>query len=130
MLLGFAVMAACMLALDRVTNATQAVPLLALAAAGWTLPSVNAYPLFVEPIPGHRRGVLAAMFVLCMALGGAIGDPLNGNLFDLFDGYRPLFLMMSAYTALAFLTVLLVPRGTGEADTGPDATPASAATPV
>jgi maltose/moltooligosaccharide transporter len=130
MLLGFAVMAACMLALDRVTNATQAVPLLALAAAGWTLPSVNAYPLFVEPIPGHRRGVLAAMFVLCMALGGAIGDPLNGNLFDLFDGYRPLFLMMSAYTALAFVTVLLVPRGTGEADTGPDATPASAATPV
>jgi predicted MFS family arabinose efflux permease len=130
MLLGFAVMAACMLALDRVTNATQAVPLLALAAAGWTLPSVNAYPLFVEPIPRHRRGVLAAMFVLCMALGGAIGDPLNGNLFDLFDGYRPLFLMMSAYTALAFVTVLLVPRGTGEADTGPDATPASAATPV
>ena len=50
---------------------------------GWTLPTVNAYPLFVEPIPRARRGVLAALFLLCMALGGAIGDPLNGGLFDL-----------------------------------------------
>ena len=120
MLLGFAVMGACLLALDRVTTASQAVPLLALASAGWTLPSVNAYPLFVEPIPRHRRGVLAAMFVLCLALGGAIGDPLNGSLFDVFEGYRALFVMMSAYAALGFLAVLLVPRGAGEADTGPD----------
>ena len=51
----------------------------------------------------------------------AVGDPLNGAMFDLFDGYRPLFLMMAAYTALAFVAVLFVPRGAGEADTGPDA---------
>jgi len=38
---------------------------------------VNAYPLFVEPIPEQRRGVLAALFVLSMALGGLVGDPLN-----------------------------------------------------
>jgi hypothetical protein len=50
-----------------------------------------------------------------MALGGAIGDPLNGSLFDLFGGYRPLFLMMATYTALAFVAVPLVPRGAGEA---------------
>ena len=49
-----------------------------------------------------------------MALGGAIGDPLNGGLFDLFGGYRPLFLMMTGYVALAFVTVFMVPRGTGE----------------
>ena len=73
---------------------------------GWTLPTVNAYPLFVEPIPRHRRGVVAALFLLCMALGGAIGDPLNGSLFDLFGSYRPLFLMMAVYTALAFVAVL------------------------
>ena len=54
-----------------------------------------------------------------MALGGAIGDPLNGSLFDLFGGYRPLFLIMAGYTALAFVAVLFVPRGAGEADTGP-----------
>jgi MFS family permease len=81
---------------------------------------VNAYPLFVEPIPRPRRGVLAALFLLCMALGGAIGDPLNGGLFDLFGGYRPLFLMMAGYTALAFVAVLFVPPGAGEADTGSD----------
>jgi MFS family permease len=75
----------------------------------------NAFPLFVEPIPRQHRGVLAALFLLAMALGGAIGDPLNGSLFDLFEGYRPLFLMMSTYTALAFVAVLLVPRGAGEA---------------
>ena len=51
MLLGFALMTACLVALDRVTAVSQAMPLLALASASWTLPTVNAYPLFVEPIP-------------------------------------------------------------------------------
>jgi MFS family permease len=119
MLLGFALMAACLLSLDRITHVSQATPLLALASASWTLPMVNAYPLFVEPIPRQRRGVLAAMFLLSMALGGAIGDPLNGRVFDLVDGYRPMFLMMAGYTALAFVAVIFVPRGSGEADTGP-----------
>jgi len=118
MLLGFAMMAVCLVALDRVTSASQATPLLALASASWTLPTVNAYPLFVEPIPRDRRGVLAALFLLCMALGGAVGDPLNGAIFNLTDGYRPLFLMMASYTVLAFVAVLFVPRGAGEADTG------------
>ncbi len=117
MLLGFSLMALSLVALDRVSDPTTAAPLLALASASWTLPMVNAYPLFVEPIPRSSRGVLAALFVLCMALGGAIGDPLNGSLFDLFDGYRPLFLMMALYTTLAFVTVLFVPRGAGEAGT-------------
>ena len=117
-LVGFAMMAACMLALDRVTQIDYAIPLLALASASWALPTVNAYPLFVEPVPRQRRGVLAALYLLCMALGGAIGDPLNGRLFDLFNGYRALFLLMACYTALAFVAVLFIPRGAGEADTG------------
>jgi MFS family permease len=116
MLLGFALMAGVLVALDRVSSMTLATPLLALASACWTLPMANAFPLFVEPIPRQHRGVLAALFLLSMALGGAIGDPLNGSLFDLFGGYRPLFLMMSTYTALAFVAVLLIPRGAGEAD--------------
>jgi MFS family permease len=114
MLLGFAMMAGCLVALDRVTSVSQAAPLLALASAAWTFPTVNAYPLFVEPIPRERRGVLSALFLLCIALGGGIGDPMNGALFDLFGSYRPLFLMMATYTALAFAAVLAVPRGTGE----------------
>jgi MFS family permease len=120
MLLGFGLMAACLLALDRITDAVWATPLLALASASWTLPTVNAYPLFVEPVPPQRRGVLAGLFLLSWALGGVIGDPLNGGLFDLFGGYRSLFLIMATYTALAFVAVLCVPRGAGEADTGPD----------
>lgn len=120
MLLGFALMAVCLLALDRITHLWQAAALLALASAAWTLPTVNAYPLFVEPIPRERRGVLAALFLLCMALGGAVGDPLNGGIFDLAGGYGPLFLLMALYTGLAFAAVLAVPRGAGEADTGPD----------
>ncbi|MDA1080191.1 MAG: MFS transporter [Gemmatimonadetes bacterium] len=118
MLLGFALMAAFLVALDRVTGMAQAAPLLALASAAWTFPTVNAYPLFVEPIPREKRGVLAALFLLCNALGGAVGDPMNGAVFDLFGSYRPLFLMMAAYTALAFVAVLFIPRGSGEADTG------------
>jgi len=116
MLLGFALMAACLFALDNVGTIAQATPLLALASASWTLPTVNAYPLFVEPVPRERRGILAALFLLCMALGGAIGDPLNGAIFDLLDSYRTLFLLMGGYTALAFATVLFIPRGTGETD--------------
>jgi MFS family permease len=121
MLVGFAMMAASLLALDKVTEMAHAVPLLALASASWTFPMVNAYPLFVEPVPRHRRGVLASLFVLCMALGGAVGDPLNGRLFDTLDGYRALFVLMACYAALAFMAVLFVPRGAGEAETGPDA---------
>jgi len=117
------VMAGCLLALDRVTEMAHVVPLLALASASWTFPTVNAYPLFVEPVPRHRRGVLASLFLLCMALGGAIGDPLNGRVFDLLDGYHALFLLMAGYASLAFVAVLFVPRGAGEADTGPDAVP-------
>jgi maltose/moltooligosaccharide transporter len=120
MLLGFASMAVCLLALDRVTDASGAVPILALASASWALPMVNAYPLFVEPIPRQQRGVLTAMFLLSIALGGAIGDPFNGGMFDLLDGYRPMFLMMAGYAALAFVAVMVVPRGAGEAGTGPD----------
>jgi MFS family permease len=121
MLLGFALMAACLIALDRVTSVGHAAPLLALASASWTLPMVNAYPLFVEPIPPHRRGVLAALYLLAMVLGGAIGDPMNGGIFDLAGSYRPLFLLMGVYTSLAFVVVLFLPRGVGEAGTGPDA---------
>ena len=123
MLAGFAVMAVSLLALDRVTGIAQAVPLLALASAAWTFPTVNAFPLFVEPVPRERRGVLASLYLLCMALGGAVGDPVNGRLFDLLGSYRALFLLMACYTALAFVAVLRVPRGAGEADTGADAAP-------
>ena len=121
MLLGFGVMAAALLALDRVSSIGAAVPLLALASACWTFPMVNAYPLFVEPVPRDRRGMLASLYLLCIALGGAIGDPMNGRIFDLLHGYRALFLLMTCYTALASVAVLRVPRGAGEADTGPDA---------
>ena len=70
-------------------------------------------------MPPDRRGVLAAIFVLCLALGGGIGDPLNGALFDLQGSYRPLFRYLAGYSAAAFVAVLLVPRGAGEAETRP-----------
>lgn len=119
-LVGFATMAACMLALDRVTQMNQVIALLALASASWALPTVNAYPLYVESVPRQLRGVLASLYLLCAALGGAIGDPLNGRIFDLFNGYRGMFLLMACYTALGFVAVLFIPRGVGEADTGQD----------
>jgi maltose/moltooligosaccharide transporter len=115
MLIGFLLMSVCLVALDRVSSVSLATPLLALTSAAWTFPTVNSYPMFVEPIPRERRGVLAALFLLCMALGGGIGDPMNGMLFDLFGSYRPLFLLMAVYTALAFVAVMMIPRGTGEA---------------
>jgi MFS family permease len=123
MLAGFALMAASFIALDRVAALGPATALLALASAAWTLPAVNAYPLFIEPVPPERRGVLAALFVLCLALGGGIGDPLNGALFDLQGSYRSLFVALAGYTAAGFVAVLLVPRGAGEAEKGPGQKP-------
>ena len=114
MLVGFALMSACLFALDRVTSLAQATLLLGLASACWTLPMVNAYPLFIEPLPPPARGWLSGLFLLSMALGGAIGDPLNGALFQWF-GYRTMFLLMAGYTMFAFAAVLMVPRGSGEA---------------
>jgi maltose/moltooligosaccharide transporter len=105
MLLGLAVMTVALVALHFVTSFTVVALLLALISAAWTFPTVNAYPLFVEPVPPARRGVLAALFLLSMALGGAIGDPLNGSLFDLVGSYRPMFLMMATYAALGFVVV-------------------------
>lgn len=49
MLIGFALMFACMVALDRVTDIAHVGPLLALASASWTLPTVNAYPCSSSP---------------------------------------------------------------------------------
>ena len=105
MLLGLAVMVVALITLHFVSSFTAMAALLALVSAAWTFPMVNAYPLFVEPVPPGRRGVLAALFLLSMALAGAVGDPLNGSLFDLFSSYRPMFLMMSLYAAMAFLVV-------------------------
>ena len=113
MLLGLAVMSAALVALHFVSGFTALAALLALVSAAWTFPMVNAYPLFVEPVPPERRGVLAALFLLSMALGGAIGDPLNGSLFDLFGSYRAMFLMMTAYSAMAFLVVRSIDRRSG-----------------
>lgn len=120
MLGGLAVMATALLALDRASSLQQAVPLLMLASAAWTLPMVNAFPMFVEPIPRAQRGILSSLFLLSMAVAGAVGDPLNGRIFDLVDGYRPLFLMMATYTALAWVAILFVPRGSGEAESARD----------
>ena len=119
-LAGFALLAGCLLALDRATGLTHAVLLLALASAAWTLPMVNTYPLFVELVPRQLRGALASLYLLSMALGGAIGDPLNGALFDAAGSYRPLFLVMAFFAVLGFLAVARVPRGSGEAGTAAD----------
>ena len=115
MLAGFVLMVITLVALDRVEHWSLAIPLLGLASASWTLPMVNAYPLFVEPVPRERRGLLASLYLLAMALGGALGDPFNGRVFDTTGSYRPLFLIMAAYTALAVVAVLAIPRGAGEA---------------
>jgi MFS family permease len=118
MLLGFTLMSMSLLVVARVSTIGQALPMIAFASACWTLPMVNAYPLFVEPVPAAHRGVISALFLLSIAFGGGIGDPLNGVMFDLAGSYRPLFLMMATYAVLAFVTVLFVPRGTGEARSG------------
>jgi MFS family permease len=110
MLVGFAIMTTALVALHFVSSFTIVAALIAVVAAAWTFPTVNAYPLFVEPVPPARRGVLASLFLLAMALGGAIGDPLNGTLFDLFGSYRPMFLLMAIYSALAFVVVRRIPN--------------------
>jgi predicted MFS family arabinose efflux permease len=118
MLAGFAFMGASLLALDRVGDLRSAIPFIALTSAAWALPIVNAFPMLVETVHRDRRGVIAALYLLSIALGGAIGDPLNGALFAFAGGYRLLFLMMAGYAAIGLAAVLCVPAGSGEADAG------------
>ena len=120
MMLGFVLMAGSLLALDRVTSMAMATPLLALASASWTLPMVNAYPLFVEPVPRHRRGVLAALFLLSMALGGGIGDPAQRQHLRLVRQLSAALPDDDCLHRARLRRRALVPRGAGEAGTGPD----------
>ena len=87
---------------------------------------VNAYPLFVEPVPPQRRESSPRCSCCRWRSVARIGDPLNGRIFDIYNSYRPLFLMMAVYTALAFVAVLFVPQRAGEAETGPDSIDPSA----
>jgi MFS family permease len=118
LLTGLAAMALALVGLDRAPTMQAALPLVFVASFCWSLPTVNAFPLLVEPFPRARRGVLAAMFFLCMALGGMIGDPLNGFLFEWTGTRRFLFLAMAVYTVAAFVAVWWIPKGAGEAGTG------------
>jgi maltose/moltooligosaccharide transporter len=118
LLAGLGAMALALVALDGAPTMQAALPLVFAVSFAWSLPWVNAFPLLVEPFPRARRGVLAAMFFICMALGGMIGDPLNGTLFEWAGTRRFLFLAMAVYTAAAFVAVLRIPRGAGEAGTG------------
>jgi MFS family permease len=118
---GLAGMILALVALDRVAAMSAALPLIFLASMCWSLPTVNAFPLLVEPMPRARRGALAALFFVAMALAGLIGDPLNGWLFESAGHRRFLFLAMASYTLVAAVAVLRIPKGAGEAGTGPDA---------
>ena len=88
MLLGLALMIGSLVALHFVSSFTAVVALLALVSAAWTFPSVNAYPLFVEPVPPARRGVLAALFLLVDGIRRHDRGSAERRLFDLFDSYR------------------------------------------
>lgn len=118
MLAGLACMAVVLFALHFAPTLNAALPLVFAASFFWGFPTVNAFPLVVEPIRRDWRGVLSAILFLCLALGGLVGDPLNGFVFESMGSRRWLFLVMGIYTAAAFMAVLRIPKGAGEADTG------------
>jgi hypothetical protein len=72
--------------------------------AGVTGPLLST---FVPPLVRGALGEHRTAIGLVMAIDNVV--------FDLFGGYRPMFLMMAIYTILGLVAVLFVPRGTGEA---------------
>ena len=54
------------------------------------------------------------------ASGAGQGAPASERVGE-FEGRSPSMKMMTSYTALAIVAMTLVPRGAGEAGTGPDA---------
>jgi hypothetical protein len=79
---------------------------------------VNAYPLVIELVPRERRGVLAALLVFCMALGWR-NRPFERSVARP-PGKLPVAVPIpGGYAAAALVAVRLVPRGAGEAETGP-----------
>ena len=118
MLLGFGLMAACLLALDRVTIALPGHAAARARVGQLDAPDRERLSAVRRAdsaaAPRRPRGAVSAVH------GARRRDwrSAERRLFDLVGGYRPLFLMMAGYTALAFVAVLFVPRGAGEADTG------------
>lgn len=119
MLVGIVCLTVVQAALHFTPSMNASIPLVVAASFFWSFPTVNAFPLVIEPMRRESRGVFSAIFFLCMALGGLAGDPLNGVVFEWMGTRRWLFALMAVYTAAACVAVLCIPKGAGEADTGP-----------
>jgi hypothetical protein len=96
-----------------------AIPWLAVFGASWASVSANLWPMALE-IGGRSIAAtfMAAMFV-CQNVGGMIGPPLCGRVFDFAGSEAPLFVIMAAFALASLACVATLPKGYAEAPERP-----------
>jgi MFS family permease len=81
--------------------------ILGLGAGGW-LPTMS---MLINTNFGLTSfGVLFGMMTLVQSVGGAIGPPFAGFMFDIFGGYQSAFIILLALYAVALPAILAVRR--------------------
>lgn len=81
--------------------------ILGLGAGGW-LPTMSM--LINTNFGLASYGVLFGMLTLVQSVGGAIGPPFAGFMFDIFGGYQTAFIILLALYAVALPAILAVRR--------------------
>lgn len=111
-LLGMALASA---ALAGITTLNVAFFALAAFGISWSLALVNLLPMALEHCGSRRAATYAGAFLFSMSAGGVLGPLICGATFDFAGDMSALFALMASFVGVAFLAMLGLRPGYGEA---------------
>lgn len=109
-LAGLAGMMAAYFQMYSMTDLRRGAACFLLAGIAWALVNINSYPMVTDMAGPGQIGAYTGLYYLFSSSANIAGPPLFGWVFDRW-GYQPFFPLVTAITALAFLSMLLVRRG-------------------
>jgi MFS family permease len=115
-LVGIAGMAIACVVMHLVPSLTLAVAVLFLFGLAWSFPVANLTPMALELGTPARAGSLAGAFLLVQSAAGVLGPSLVGTWFDVSGSKRGLFVLLAMFLAGAFVLLMTLAPGFGEAD--------------
>jgi maltose/moltooligosaccharide transporter len=119
-LVGIAGMAISCAVLHVVPTLSAAVGALFLFGVSWSFPVANLTPMALELGTAARAGSLAGAFLLVQSVAGVVGPSMVGTWFDMSGSKRSLFVLLALFLAAAFVLLVTLRPGFGEAETRAD----------
>lgn len=109
---------------SQVQNIEQAIAVLALAGLAQAVPTVLAYPLFTEMVPGRRMGELSGLSTMVWSFAQPLGATLLGAVADQTGTLRSLFIggALALLCSWAVLQTVHPEREQTQADSEPGST--------